>query len=85
MIISAIIRVVIGVLGAIFAFLPTVTELPWGVDQYLSDGMGYFNRIAEVFPPLGVLMDVFLIYIGFKATLLLVKVFLGSRAPALTT
>jgi len=84
MIITLFLNVVVAFLGGILSFFPAVTELPFGIDGYLTTAVGYFQRIEMIFPPLGILMTMFLIYIGFRITLLALKLFLGNRAPIYT-
>jgi len=81
MIITLFLRVIIMIVGGITHFLPKVTELPWGVDGYLTTGVGLFYRINDLIPILGVVMQAFLIYLGYKAVMLFVKVIMGSRTP----
>jgi len=81
MIITLFLRVIIMIVGGIVHFFPTVTELPWGVDGYLTTGVGLYYRLADLVPILSVVMDVFLIYIGFKLSMIILRVFMGSRTP----
>lgn len=69
------------VLGGFFAFLPVVTELPFGTDEYFATGIGFFNRITELVPILSVVVEVFLLYIGFRITVIIIRFFAGSRSP----
>jgi len=57
------------------SWLPTVTTLPFGMDNALTLGVGYFKTVADLFPPLAVLLEYVLIYIGFKLTLLVLNLF----------
>lgn len=73
--------IIITLVGIIFSMFPTIEELPWGLDSVLSDGVAGYKEIAEVFPPMETMMTIFLIYLGFKIALILLKFFLGSRTP----
>jgi len=63
------------VFNAVFSFLPKVTELPFGADAFLLTAVGYFNFVAYLVPPLGVVMQVFLAYTGFRLTLVILSLF----------
>jgi len=61
---------ILGIVNAVIAFLPKVTELPFGVDSYIQMGAGYFNTLSGFFPPFATLMSVFLFYMAFKVTMM---------------
>lgn len=65
----------------IFSALPTVTVLPWGIDEFLVSGMGQFRSLMEFFPPFATVLSAFLVYIGFRLTIILLRFFLGSNTP----
>lgn len=69
------------VLTALFSFLPRVTVLPWGIDGWLSSGVGMFDSIVQGFPLFGTVMQAFLLYLGFRLTLKVLKLVMGSRTP----
>jgi len=77
----AMIQTAIAFIGAFFAWLPNVNTLPWGIDGFLLTSISLVRRIGEVFPPIGILISFFLIYMGWRLTLLVVKLILGSRSP----
>jgi len=80
MIFNGLIHILLSVPIAIFnAF--RVEELPFGLDQYLVLGGGYFTRISSVFPPLHTIMNIFLWYAGVLAIVKLINLVLGSRSP----
>lgn len=60
-------------LNIMFSFLPRVTELPWGVETWLVNGVHMFNAFKDIFPPLGVLFTAFLAYLSFRVTLLTLR------------
>lgn len=57
------------VLNMLGAFLPVVTELPFGSDDALVSAIGYFLYVADLFPPLFTLYEALLIYITFLGAL----------------
>jgi len=81
MIIFFLLRIIVVFLATLFGLLPTVTVLPWGTDAFISSGIGYFNRIAMVFPPFHTLVAVVLLYLAFKLAMMFLKLILGSRVP----
>lgn len=48
-------------------------KLPWGTDDWISQGITGYKILAQSFPPMGVVMKAFLIYIGFKIVIRLLK------------
>lgn len=81
MILYLVIQALLFILSLIFAVFPTVETLPWGVDSVLSDGMGYYRTLMDVFPPLSTVLNAVLIYIGYKLAIIVLRFFLGSRTP----
>jgi len=84
MIFSFIIIAVLYLFSLFLAPFPTVTELPWGVDSFFSNGMGYYRQLMVYLPPLSTVLDAFLIYIGFRLSIIILRFFLGSRTPTHT-
>jgi len=74
-----------GVLGALLQFLPGYGEipllLPWGIDSILVYGVSLFKLVAIAIPPLSVVLNAFLYYVIFKIALLVLRLFIGHRAP----
>lgn len=68
------IGVVITYLGQ---FLPGAGQvpllLPWGLDTWVNQGVQGYKVLAISFPPFSVVLDAFLIYIGFKIAIRLLK------------
>lgn len=82
MITYLILRVIILLVGFIFAVFPIITVLPWGVDEFLVSAIGSYRHLAEFFPPLSLLLTLSLLYIGFKLGIIMLRFFLGSRTPS---
>jgi len=61
------------VLTAAFSFLPTVDLLPLGMDTALSNAVGYFNSVKSLVPWLAAVMTVAMWYLGFRITLLTLR------------
>ncbi len=55
--------------------LPLITQLPFGMDDALVSAVGYFNFMREKLPFMNVIFTVFLVYMGFKVTLFILKQF----------
>lgn len=60
-------------LNLMFSWLPRVEELPLGIDGYLSTAVSSFKAFSEVFPPLQVIYTAFMWYLGFRITILTLK------------
>jgi len=58
-------------------FLPGYGEvplkLPWGVDDYVALGINGYKVLAQSFPPMQTILNAFLIYIGFRIAIQLLK------------
>lgn len=85
MITNLALNIIVLFLGAIFSWLPTITNLPnilgFDIDAALVTGMGQFNQFANTFWPLKLMFQGFLvimIYFGIKMAL---RFLLGHRAP----
>lgn len=70
-----ILKFIASVLGIILSFFPVVTELPLGMDGYLSTSMNYFRYFAEIVPPFALIFNAFLFYMYFKIIMLTLRVF----------
>lgn len=81
MIIYFILQFIIVVVGLAFVALPEVLVLPWGLDEFMISGVSGFRSLMEFFPPFGTVLTAFLVFIGFKLSVLLLKFFLGSNTP----
>lgn len=47
--------------------------LPWGTDLWFQQGITGYKILAQSFPPMGVVLTAFLIYIGFKIAIQILK------------
>jgi len=86
MIIYLLLALITGMISALFAFLPLVTELPSvagvSLDHWFGTMVGWYNQFAVdnwivTFP-----MQCFMGFFAFELIYLGVKLFLGSRTPA---
>jgi len=68
-------------LNAVFSWLPTVEVLPLGMDSALTTSVGYFRGLMSIFPPFETLFIVAFWYLSFKLVLVVLKFFIGHRAP----
>jgi len=73
--------IIYSILGFIFALVPNVTELPFGIDIALSTAVGWLRDLESVAWPLEVMFDVVLWYLLFKVFMITLRLFLGSRTP----
>jgi hypothetical protein len=55
--------------------LPIVRTLPYGMDEALTNAVGYFNFIRDKVPFVNVIFIAFLVYLGFKVTLFFLRHF----------
>ncbi len=47
--------------------------LPWGIDSIFNQGVTGYKILSTSFPPFAVVLDAFLIYLGFKIIIRLLK------------
>lgn len=78
MIVNLIFIAFIKVLNLLTFWLPqeksgTVYLLPWGLDEIMVSAVSGFKAMIEVFPPFGIVFNAFLIYLGFKIVLRIVR------------
>jgi len=64
----------------IFAFLPSGDRLPYGLDDTLITAVAYYNQFAESFWFLEIIIQAFVLYLGFLIALVIIKLILGTRA-----
>jgi len=81
MIIQILLSVISAFLYVIFGWLPTITELPFGIDAVFVTAFGWLRYLITVAWPIQVILNCVLYYLSFRLLLLIVKVFLGSRTP----
>lgn len=72
MIIQLLIIALVSMVNALTSVFPLVTQIPFGIDDILTTGMGYIVFISGVIPPLGIMLNGFLFYYTFKLSLKLV-------------
>jgi hypothetical protein len=77
MILEIIIYMVGVVLISIGSFLPGSGQvpllLPWGIDEMVSIGVNGYKVLSTSFPPFQVVLQAFIIYIGFRIALQILK------------
>lgn len=80
MIIYALINVLVWILSVFTIWFPVVTQLPFGLDSYFQSAFSVIYVLAEYFPPLQTVITAFIIYIGFRILLFIVKIlpFIGK-------
>jgi len=66
MLIQLLLISLISLVNALTSWMPTVTELPFGIDPILTTGMGYIVFIGTVFPPIQSMLNAFVFYYTFK-------------------
>ena len=71
MIVNWIINWLIDILWAILYFFPTVQTLPFGMDNIVINAVGLFKGFALIFPPMQIILNAVLIYIGIKLGIML--------------
>jgi len=83
MITAGIITVFVSILVVLFGWLPTVTVLPFNLEGVVSQAIYGIHKLVIYFPPLGTVITAFIIYVLFRLTLVIMKMILGSRLPAI--
>lgn len=85
MIIALFINLVIAILGILFSWLPVVTTFPsffgFDIDGLLVTAVGYFNGVTGLFWPLAIILQGFIVLLGYKLAIITLRFFLGSRTP----
>jgi len=76
------IKAILGILAVFFVLLPKVDVLPWGVGDFLAQGVSGYKTLMAFFPPMSTVLDAFLIYVGVNVAIMVLKFFLGSRVPS---
>jgi hypothetical protein len=86
MIINLLLNVVVLILGAVFSWLPQVQTLPYivdfDIDTALVQGVGQLKTFLNAFWPIEIMFQGFLFLMGYFAIKMVLKFFLGGRAPA---
>jgi len=73
-----ILNTVLGIVNAI----PKVEILPFGIDAVVMNAVYLFKLFIVIVPPANSVFNIFLIYIGFKFSLFVLKLIFGHRAPS---
>jgi len=87
MIINLLINLVLLIFGSLFVFFPEVdiSSIPYIGDTvrgYLVQAVQVWNAFISTFPYAGIAWQVFLyVILPFEIVMLVLKFFLGSRAP----
>lgn len=85
MIITLLLNLVVLILGVIFSWLPVVTSLPeimgYDIDGALVTGVGYMQTFFYTFWPFQIIFQGFLILMVYYTIKIVLKFFLGHRAP----
>lgn len=77
MIIQAILDLLISFIGFLTGWLPNsgdaVLKLPWGIDDLMVQGVNGYKILAEAFPPFNVVLSAFIIYLGFRIAMKILR------------
>lgn len=86
MIFQLLFSIIFGLLGVLLFFMPGFGDvpllLPWGLDDVFVSVSSWVAGAVETFPFLSVVMDIFLYILLFEIALMVLKLFLGARAPS---
>ena len=63
------------------SWLPDASTLPWGLDGIFVSAFSYFYAFADIFPVVDVVIEAFLIYFVYRLSMMVIKLFIGHRAP----
>jgi len=74
MFLTAIIGLIVSFFNVLSAVLPNVSVLPFGIDPILVQGAGYLHYIMDIFPPLQAIFNGLLWIIGFKLTMMFIRI-----------
>jgi len=66
MIVALLLLLPLALLNSLSLLVPAVEVLPFGIDAYLVQGIGYLRFIIAVFPPMGAIYNAFLFVLTFK-------------------
>jgi len=82
MLIIMLLYVFTAIFSLIFSWFPVVTTLPFGIDGALWTVGQWIAQVTAYIWPLDIVFTIFFhVYLPFQITLLLLKFFLGHRAP----
>lgn len=80
MLIQLLLTILINAINVLFFWLPSVTTLPFGIDGALTYIVQLYHGAMATLPYLEIVWTCFLYLLGFELLLVIMKVFLGSRA-----
>jgi len=76
---------VMSIVAALTFWLPGAGQyplyLPWGLDDIVVSSFTYFKSFVAVFPPLEIVLQAFLLYLGWKIAMMFLRLFIGNRTP----
>ncbi len=85
MIVQFIFNVIATLLGFVFSFLPVITKIPnivgYDIDTALINGVTDLNLFMDVFFPLRIVMEGFLVLMSYYALKIPIRIVMGSRSP----
>jgi len=84
MITSIFLNLVTDFFNGAFSIMPEIAELPFGLDGIFTTAISIFNGAMNTLPYIAVVWDCFLYLLGFEIFMLVLKMFLGDRAPEAT-
>lgn len=73
MLLTALLQLPVSFLSVLVSIFPTITQLPWGLDDIVVSGIGYIHYMALILPPIGILLQGFMYFIYFKITMMFLK------------
>ncbi len=77
MILEIIMFAILSILGIFAQFIPGSGQvpllLPWGLDDIINAGVVGYKTLSTAYPPFAIVLQAFIIYIGFKITMQLLK------------
>lgn len=81
MIIQILLALINIIITLLFFWLPPGDRLPFGLDDIFIMASQYFRSFMEIFWPLQIVLEAFLIYLGFLIAMKIVRIFIGNRSP----
>lgn len=85
MIVGLFLNIIVLFIGAVFIWLPQVETLPlivgFDIDTALVNGIGQLNVFLNAFWPIKIMIQGFLFLMGYYGLKMILRFFLGQRAP----
>lgn len=81
MIFHFLLNIVVVLIGGLLFFLPEGSRLPFGIDEPMVTAAGWVHALMDVFWPMEIMLTVVLYYMLFRVSILVIKLFIGHRAP----